>query len=96
MKHRPFSLVLVLVSLLVTLASAQVGAAVPKSNGTVRINEVMFYPQSGQSEWVELKNAGTSPVSLQGWGLTDEDGSWYRFPSDLLFKFCNELSQAYC
>ena len=42
MKHRPFSLVLVLVSLLVTLASAQVGAAVPKSNGTVRINEVMF------------------------------------------------------
>jgi formylglycine-generating enzyme required for sulfatase activity len=54
-----------------------------KSNSGIRINEVMFYPNSGEYEWVELKNTGTSPVSLQGYGLTDEDGNWYRFPSAL-------------
>ncbi len=47
------------------------------------INEVMFYPETGSSEWVELKNISSSPVSVRGWGLTDEDGNWYKFPQDL-------------
>ena len=47
------------------------------------INEVMFYPEPGSYEWVELKNVSSSPVSIRGWGLTDEDGNWYKFPQDL-------------
>jgi hypothetical protein len=97
MRNRSFAPVLTILVLLTVLAFAQTSAALPttapaprqdaklaaNSSSGIRINEVMFYPQSGQSEWVELKNAGTSPVSLQGWGLTDEDGNWYRFPSAL-------------
>ncbi len=39
--------------------------------GQVLINEIMFAPFSGQSEWVELYNAGPGPVDLYGWGLGD-------------------------
>jgi hypothetical protein len=49
----------------------------------MRINEVMFYPELGGYEWVELKNAGLSPMNIAGWGLTDEDGNWYKFPQAL-------------
>jgi formylglycine-generating enzyme required for sulfatase activity len=98
MERRFFVSVPIVVLLLMMLASAQ-ASAVPStimtptfhqdpkptiySNSGTRINEVLFYPNSGEYEWVELKNAGTSPVSLQGYGLTDEDGSWYRFPNAL-------------
>lgn len=44
------------------------------------INEVMFYPNDGEFEWVELKNTGSTSISIAGWGLTDEDGNWYCFP----------------
>lgn len=86
------------VLLLVVLASAQASAvsstrmkpsprpdakSAANSVNAIRINEVMFYPNSGEYEWVELENAGTSPVSLQGYGLTDEDGNWYKFPDAL-------------
>ena len=30
------------------------------------INEVMFAPAAGEYEWVELKNGGSSPVSIRG------------------------------
>jgi len=49
----------------------------------IRINEVMFNPAEGGFEWIELKNAGSQPIDISGWGLTDEDGNWYRFPNAL-------------
>jgi hypothetical protein len=63
----------------ITLASA---AGSAESSG-VFINEVMFAPVAGAPEWVELKNGGGVPVHLVGWGLTDEDGNWYRIPAAL-------------
>lgn len=48
--------------------------------GTIVINEVIFAPAPGGHEWVELTNRGSSPVSIAGYGLTDEDDHWYRFP----------------
>ncbi len=49
----------------------------------IQINEVMFYPNAGSPEWVELKNTGYAAVSIRGYALTDENGHWYRFPSAL-------------
>jgi hypothetical protein len=51
--------------------------------GEIRINEVMFDPLPGGHEWIELKNAGSTPVEIDGYGLTDEDGHWYRMPDAL-------------
>lgn len=47
------------------------------------INEVMFAPVAGGYEWVELKNGGSIPVSIRGYGVTDEDDNWYRVPASL-------------
>ena len=49
----------------------------------IKINEVMFYPDEGDYEWVELKNSDSTSVDLNGYGLTDEDGNWYRFSATL-------------
>ena len=58
----------------------------------VKINEVFYDATSGQgwepySEWIEIYNAGNTPVDLSGWYLTDDpdtsggnEGS-YRFPA---------------
>jgi len=51
--------------------------------GQVRINEVMFYPDTGGYEWVELKNDSSSPINISGYGITDEDGNWYSIPDAL-------------
>lgn len=51
--------------------------------GSIVINEVMFHPEPGQYDWVELKNIGTAAVSINNYGLTDEDGNWYVFPEDV-------------
>ena len=97
MKKRFLVSVLTVVLLLVMLTSAQASPVpsprirlprqdakpVANSSSGIRINEVMFYPNSGEYEWVELKNTGSNPVSLQGYGLTDEDGNWYQFPNAL-------------
>jgi formylglycine-generating enzyme required for sulfatase activity len=88
--------VLALVVLLISAAfllsaSAQEGPspdallelAMPVAPGDIFINEVMFAPASGGHEWVELKNGGASPLNIAGFGLTDEDGAWYRIPAAL-------------
>lgn len=51
--------------------------------GSMVINEVMFYPEPGQYEWVELKNTGTAAVNIKNYRLTDEDGNWYVFPENI-------------
>ena len=49
----------------------------------IQINEVMFYPDTGEYEWIELKNAGSTSIDIGGYGLTDEDGNWYKIPHTL-------------
>lgn len=49
----------------------------------VLINEVMFIPEIGEYEWIELKNSGNAPVAMRGYSLTDEDDNWYQFPQAL-------------
>jgi hypothetical protein len=51
--------------------------------GGVAINEVMYYPHSGQSEWVELRNGGPGAANLRGYQLSDEDGHVYYIPTNL-------------
>ncbi|HEX8684177.1 MAG TPA: lamin tail domain-containing protein, partial [Ardenticatenaceae bacterium] len=51
--------------------------------GGVAINEVMYYPGSGQSEWVELRNGGPGAANLRGYQLSDEDGNVYYIPTSL-------------
>jgi len=50
---------------------------------SIRINEVMFYPATGQYEWVELKNTGATSVDISDYSITDEDGNWYSIPDAL-------------
>jgi len=40
----------------------------------VIINEIMFVPESGEAEWVELWNRGVEPVQLRGWTIHDAIG----------------------
>ena len=52
----------------------------PDASGGIFIDEVMFAPAAGGYEWVELKNGGSSSISITGYQVTDEDGNWYRVP----------------
>jgi len=65
------------------LAPAKLYAAARTSIVPVQINEVMFRPVAGSSEWVELANTGLSAVNVRGFVLGDEDGNLYRIPSNL-------------
>ncbi len=44
----------------------------------IKVNEVMFDPSEDDdtNEWVELFNAGSSPVDLKGWKLEAAKSSW--------------------
>jgi hypothetical protein len=35
------------------------------------LNEIYFYPEGGEGEWVEIYNRSHEPVDLEGWVLTD-------------------------
>jgi len=39
--------------------------------GTVVLNEIMFNPLSGYSEWIELYNTTNDTISLLGWRISD-------------------------
>ncbi|NVO04264.1 MAG: lamin tail domain-containing protein, partial [Bacteroidetes bacterium] len=41
------------------------------ASASVVINEFVSHPNSGEQEWVELRNTGDSPVDLTGWKLTE-------------------------
>jgi hypothetical protein len=44
----------------------------PISNaGNIVINEIMYDPASGETEWVELKNISPDIINLKGWSLSD-------------------------
>jgi hypothetical protein len=55
-------------------------------SASIRINEVAFDEPPGSPDWVELYNAGTSPVSLDGYVLDDGDtgaGKYILIPSGM-------------
>ncbi len=54
---------------------AKVELAVGYSALAVVVNEVMFDPQTGQSEWVELYNRSPEAVDLRNWQLGDATGT---------------------
>ncbi len=41
--------------------------------GDILINEVLFYPQTGGSDFVEVVNVSDKIISLQGWALQNKD-----------------------
>ncbi len=46
-------------------------AAASAAPGEIIINELMSHPQSGQPEWIELRNLAARTVDLSGWTLDD-------------------------
>ncbi len=43
----------------------------PSATKKVLINEIMYDPYTGESEWVEIVNASTDPVNLKNWVVSD-------------------------
>ncbi|MEI6649879.1 MAG: lamin tail domain-containing protein [Candidatus Moraniibacteriota bacterium] len=51
-------------------------------SGTIVINEFLPYPETGNEEWIELRNTGEEEISLAGWTLKDAStGPGYLFPT---------------
>ena len=48
--------------------------------GIISINEVIFYPNEGEFEQVELINKGRGTIDISGYELTDEDDNVYTIP----------------
>ncbi|MEA2514394.1 MAG: hypothetical protein QOJ59_3881, partial [Thermomicrobiales bacterium] len=55
---------------------------VPRITGLV-LNEVLFQPPTGSPQFVELKNAGSADLNLDGVSLLTRKGERYRFPAGL-------------
>ena len=74
-------------SLAVYCAAAFCSICMPTTvHGQVIISEVYPAPVTGESEWVELFNTGSTAVSLNGWKLQDKLSS----PSDI-FSFSSQI-----
>ncbi len=43
----------------------------PSATKKVFINEIMYDPYTGESEWIEIVNASTDPVNLKNWTVSD-------------------------
>jgi hypothetical protein len=52
----------------------------PGSTSAVVINEIQYNPAGTSGEWLELANAGSTPIDLSGWQLGDDTG-WQVLPS---------------
>lgn len=53
--------------------TAGTSLTVGRVGGTVRINEIMYSPPDGSTEWVELVGTATDTVGLVGWRLGDDE-----------------------
>jgi hypothetical protein len=42
---------------------------------TVAVNEVMYAPASGESEWIEMRNNSTQPIDIRNWKITNRNPS---------------------
>jgi hypothetical protein len=47
----------------------------PYARNSVVINELMYEPGKGNSEFIELYNAGTAEADLSNWKVTDKNGN---------------------
>jgi len=56
--------------------------ALPSRLATLYLNEVSVLPHEGRSPFVELGNAGTSPIPLAGVALRNERGTVCSLPKD--------------
>ncbi|MEM7394358.1 MAG: lamin tail domain-containing protein, partial [Verrucomicrobiota bacterium] len=61
-----------------------IGSTVPafSADSIVRFNEVMYHPDTGQSEWVELFNGLSYEMDLSNWEI--DGGINYTFPEGTL------------
>lgn len=62
------------------LGSDTISVFLPVSHraGACIINEIMFSPQSGAPEWVEIVNTSANPISLSRWAISDADTGTVR------------------
>jgi hypothetical protein len=49
--------------------------AVESSPGPVVVNEIMYRPREGMSEWIEIANRSSASANLAGWSMCDATGS---------------------
>ncbi len=55
--------------------------------GDILINEVLFYPQTGGSDFVEVVNVSDKIISLQNWALQNSDFTTRVITSDPVLMF---------
>ena len=51
----------------------RVSFAYPRN--AVIINEIMYYPESGEGEWIEIFNRQSNDISLMNWSISDQDSN---------------------
>jgi hypothetical protein len=64
------------------------------SEHSIIINEIMYDPEAGEPEWIELKNISSEKINLKNWSISDllttptksmiTDQDFILFPNDLL------------
>jgi hypothetical protein len=75
LRQMPVAIGLMVIVLIITPVSA--------SASDIVINEIMFIPTSGDNEWIELYNSGTSSVNIDNYDITDKDDNTYTISSAL-------------
>lgn len=55
--------------------------------GDILINEVLFYPETGGSDFVEVVNVSDKIISLQNWSLQNASGTVREITADALLIF---------
>lgn len=73
--------------LLIFIVPAFSAEDAPEGYKRVKISEVCFWPEEGESEWIELYNASDSVIDISGWKLQWSGGGEFVLPeSELLLE----------
>jgi hypothetical protein len=59
--------------------------AVGYPDNAIVINEIMYTPETGETEWFELFNPSSCPVDLNKWNYRDANGKWRILSAQPLF-----------
>ena len=59
------------------------------SPGSIRLNEIMYSPNPGEPEWVEIVNTATEPVLLTAWTFSDSKTT-VQFCADSIYISAEE------
>jgi hypothetical protein len=59
--------------------------AVGYPENSIVINEIMYTPETGETEWFELFNPSSFPVDLNKWNYRDANGKWRILSAQPLF-----------